>query len=52
MQVLMVILGIILITNPFSSIVALTTLAGSFLMISETASLIESIYVLIKIKNL
>lgn len=52
MQVLMVILGIILITNPFSSIVALTTLAGSFLMISETASLIESIYILIKIKNL
>ena len=52
MQVLMVILGIILITNPFSSIVALTTLAGSFLMISETDSLIEIIYVLIKIKNL
>lgn len=48
----MVILGVVLITNPFSSMIALATLAGSFLIISETVSLIESIYILIKIKNL
>lgn len=52
MQILMVILGVVLITNPFSSMIALATLAGSFLIISETVSLIESIYILIKIKNL
>jgi len=48
MQILMVILGVVLITNPFSSMIALTTLAGSFLIISEAVNLMESIYILIK----
>ena len=51
-QILMIILGVVLITNPFSSLIALTTLAGSFLIIAEVASLIESIYILIKLRNL
>ena len=51
-QILMIILGVVLITNPFSSLIALTTLAGSFLIIAEVASLIESIYILVKLRNL
>ena len=49
-QILMIILGVVLITNPFSSLIALTTLAGSFLIIAEVASLIESIYILVKLR--
>ena len=51
-EILMIILGVVLITNTFSSIIALTTLAGSFLIIAETASLIEAIYILVKLRNL
>lgn len=47
---LTVILGFIIIFNPFGTAVALTTLAGIFLLISEILNIIESIYVIVKFK--
>ncbi len=49
-NILMIIFGILLIVNPFGSLMALTELAGMFLLVTETINLLESIYVLIKIK--
>ena len=49
-NILMIIFGILLIANPFGSLMALTELAGMFLLVTETINLLESIYVLIKIK--
>ena len=46
----MIILGVVLIINPFGSSIVITTLAGILLLITEVINLIESIYVLIKIK--
>ena len=51
-EILMIILGIVLITNPFESIKAITTMAGVFLLISEVCSLIESFYILNTVKKL
>lgn len=51
MSILNMIIGILLITNPFESIITITTLCGIFLLASEVISLIEEIYVLIKIKK-
>lgn len=51
LSILMIVLGILLITNPFSSAVTITALSGIFLLISEIISLCESIYVLSKIKK-
>ena len=52
LEILMVILGVVLITNPFESIKAITTTAGVFLLISEVCSLIESFYILNTVKKL
>ena len=52
LEILMVILGVVLITNPFESIKAITTTAGVFLLISEVCSLIESYYILNTVKKL
>ena len=51
--VLLVIMSILnmIITNPFESIITITTLCGLFLLVSEVISLVEEIYVLIKIKK-
>lgn len=49
-NILMIIFGILLIVNPFGSLMALTELAGMFLLVTETINLLESIYVLIKIR--
>ena len=52
LEILMIILGVVLITNPFESIKAITTMAGIFLLISEVCSLVESIYILNTVKKL
>lgn len=52
LSILIIILGIIMIINPFSSMIAITTLAGIFLLLTEIANLIESIYTLNKVKNI
>ena len=49
--VLNMVIGILLITNPFESIITITTLCGIFLLVSEVISLVEEIYVLIKINK-
>ena len=51
-ELLMVILGVVLIMNPFESVKALTIMAGVFLLISEVCSLTESLYVLNIVKKL
>lgn len=50
MSVLTIIFGFIVIFNPFGTAVAITTLAGIFLLVSEIANIIESIYVIAKFK--
>ena len=50
MSILMIIFGVTLIIKPFSSAVAITTISGILLLVSEVVSLIESIYVVKKIK--
>ena len=50
MSILMIIFGITLITKPFSSAVAITTISGILLLVSEIVSLFESIYVVRKLK--
>ena len=47
----MIILGVVLIINPFASMITITTLAGIMLLVSEIVSLIESIYLLVKVKK-
>ena len=47
---LMIILGITLIINPFESIIAITTLSGLLLLITEVISIIESVYILTKLR--
>lgn len=51
LSILNMIIGILLITNPFESIITITSLCGIFLLVSEVISLIEEVYVLIKIKK-
>ena len=51
MSILNMIIGVLLITNPFESIITITTLCGIFLLVSEVISIVEEIYVLIKIKK-
>ena len=51
-ELLMVILGVVLIMNPFESVKALTMIAGVFLLISEVCSLTESLYILNTVKKL
>jgi len=51
-SILMMVVGVLLIVNPFTTTLAITTIAGIMLLISEIVNLVESIYVLIKIKKL
>lgn len=48
--ILSLLLGVLIILNPFSSIIAITLLAGIFLLMTETVNLIENIYLMIKLK--
>lgn len=50
LSILTIILGIIIIINPFSTLIAITLLSGILLLVTELCDLIESIYVLIKLK--
>ncbi|MBO5478953.1 MAG: DUF308 domain-containing protein [Clostridia bacterium] len=50
LSILTIILGFIIIFNPFGTAIAITTLAGIFLLVSEIVNIIESIYVLAKFK--
>lgn len=48
--ILSILLGIIIIIDPFTSVLTITMIAGISLLITEVCNLIESIYILIKIK--
>ena len=45
-----VVFGFIVIFNPFGTAIAITALAGIFLLISEIINIIEAIYVIVKFK--
>ena len=49
---ILMVVGVLLIVNPFTTTLTITTIAGIMLLISEIVNLVESIYVLIKIKKL
>lgn len=51
LSILMIVIGVLLIINPFASFITITVMAGVFLLITEVINLIESIYVLIKLKS-
>lgn len=48
----MIIIGILSIINPFASAIAITSLIGIFLLISELTNIFECIYVLSIIKKI
>ncbi len=48
--ILSLILGILIILNPFSSAITITFIAGIFLLVTEVFNLIESIVLMIKLK--
>lgn len=50
LAILLIVLGILIILDPFGTILTLTTLTGIILFLSEIINLIEDIYILIKIK--
>jgi uncharacterized membrane protein HdeD (DUF308 family) len=50
LSILTIVLGFIIIFNPFGTAIAITTLAGVFLLISEVLNIIESIYIIFKYK--
>jgi uncharacterized membrane protein HdeD (DUF308 family) len=47
-SILHLVFGIVMILNPFGSIIAITTFAGIVLLITEIGNIAESIYLLIK----
>ena len=47
-SLLHLILGILMIFNPFGSMIAITTLAGIILLVTEVGNIIESFYLLFK----
>lgn len=49
-SMLTIICGFIVVFNPFGTAIAITSLAGIFLLVSEIANIIESIYVIVKFK--
>lgn len=49
-SILTIILGFAIIFNPFGTAIAITSLAGIFLLVSEILNIIESIYVIVKFK--
>lgn len=52
LAILMMVIGVLLIINPFDSFMTITVMAGVFLLITEVINLIESIYVLVKLKSM
>lgn len=46
MSIITFILGIVIILNPFSTAVAITTICGIFLLVSEIINIIESVFML------
>ena len=48
--ILSLLLGILIILNPFGSMITITLLSGIFLLVTEVFNLIENIYLLIKLK--
>ena len=46
----MFILGVIIVANPFTAVFTMTRFIGIMLLITEIWDLIESIYVLVKVK--
>ena len=48
-SLLHLVFGIIMIINPFASIVAITTIAGIILLVTEIGNIAESVYLLIKV---
>lgn len=50
-NILMIILGLLLILKPWGTALAITTIAGIFLLVTEIINLLESISILIKIKD-
>lgn len=51
-SILMIIIGILSIINPFASAIAITSLVGIFLLISELTNIFECIYVLSILKKI
>lgn len=49
-SIVSVILGVLIIINPFNTVMTLTVISGIFLLATAICNLIESIYVLIKLK--
>lgn len=52
LNILLIIFGIVLIINPFTSLVAITTMSGIILLVCECINLGESIYLITKVKKL
>ena len=50
LAILSLLLGILIILNPFGSIIAISLLSGIFLLMTEIVNLIENIYLMIKLK--
>lgn len=50
LSIITFILGILMIVNPLSSVVTITTIAGILLFVSEVINVIEYIFILVKIK--
>lgn len=50
-NILMIIVGLLLIVKPFTIAITFTTLAGIFLLVTEIINLVESISILMKIKD-
>jgi len=48
-SLLHLVFGIIMIINPFASMVAITTIAGIILLVTEIGNIAESVYLLIKV---
>lgn len=52
LSILMIAVGILLIINPFASIITVTTLVGIFLLISEVSNIFECMYVIFILNKL
>ena len=51
LEILWIVLGVLLILNPFEGLITIGTLAGIFLIISEIGNIISSIIILRKVKE-
>ena len=49
-SIISIILGVLIILNPFSTVMTITVISGIILLITEICNLIESAYLLIKLK--